>query len=421
MELKKGYKQTEVGVIPSDWEVSTIEELVSKGLIEKPMDGNHGNIHPKGSDFVDSGIPFVMANNVSNGHVDLESCHFIRKEQADNLQKGFSVTGDVLFTHKGTVGNVAIVGEINTPYIMLTPQVTYYRVKNFDAITNSYINQYFLGDTFQKIIKGISGGGTRAYIGITSQRQLPFILPPTKYEQTAIATALSDADALITSLEKLIAKKRNIKQGAMQQLLKPKKGWVVKKLGKILESTQLGGNYPNTDVESDYPLIKMGNLGRGSMDLSKLQYVANNPSENDRLIFGDLLFNTRNTLDLVGKVAIWRNEFPRAYFNSNIMRMRFKPSDVSSNFIMNCIFNSKSTLTQLRSTATGTTSVAAIYTRDLIQIELSLPSLEEQLQAEKVLNEMDTELSALELKLTKFKYIKQGMMQNLLSGKIRLV
>ena len=201
------------------WEVVTIDQLILSGIIEKPLDGNHGDIHPKSSDFVESGIPFVMANNVYNRQIDLENCHYIKKEQADKLQKGFSITGDVLLTHKGTVGNVAIVKKINTEYIMLTPQVTYYRVKNYDSISNAYIEQYFLSDYFQKAIKDVSGGGTRAYVGITAQRKLPFIMPPTLSEQIRIATILSDMDAEIEALETKLEKYRNIKLGMMQNLL----------------------------------------------------------------------------------------------------------------------------------------------------------------------------------------------------------
>ena len=135
--------------------------------------------------------------------------------------------------------------------------------------------------------------------------------------------------------------------------------WEVKKLGEILQSTQLGGNYPNTELETNSPLIKMGNLVRGYIDLSKLEYIMNThkPYNRDKLCYGDVIFNTRNTLDLVGKVAIWRNELPFAFFNSNIMRLKFKEKYVASNFYMNYIFNTKKILSQLRNIATGTTSV----------------------------------------------------------------
>ncbi len=116
--MKPGYKQTNVGVIPEDWADTTVGAMIADGIIEKPLDGNHGNIHPKSGDFVHWGIPFVMANNVQGGRLDLVNCSFIRKQQADSLQKGFSLTGDVLLTHKATIGNTAVVGEIPFPYII---------------------------------------------------------------------------------------------------------------------------------------------------------------------------------------------------------------------------------------------------------------------------------------------------------------
>src|SRR5439155_2547263 len=129
--------------------------------------------------------------------VDLSNCAFIRKEQADSLQKGFSRSGDVLLTHKATIGHTAIVGEIPSEYIMLTPQVTYYRVADRTRLSNFYLRQFFESSPFQSILMSMSGGGTRSYIGITAQLQLPVLLPPIKAEQEAIAEALSDADALI--------------------------------------------------------------------------------------------------------------------------------------------------------------------------------------------------------------------------------
>ena len=195
--------------------------------------------------------------------------------------------------------------------------------------------------------------------------------------------------------------------------------WEVKKLGEILQSTQLGGNYPNTEIETNSPLIKMGNLVRGYIDLSKLEYITNThkPYNRDKLCYGDVIFNTRNTLDLVGKVAIWRNELPFAFFNSNIMRLKFKEKYVDSNFYMNYIFNTKKILSQLRNIATGTTSVAAIYTRDLLTIQISLPSLPEQKAIAKLLSDTDNLMQALEKRIAKKRQIKQGTMQKLLTPK----
>jgi type I restriction enzyme S subunit len=170
--------------------------------------------------------------------------------------------------------------------------------------------------------------------------------------------------------------------------------------------------------------MKMGNINRGIINLSKVEYITEimRPLEKDKLYFGDVLFNTRNTLDLVGKVAIWKNELPVAYYNSNIMRLEFKPSEVSSNFYMNYVFNTRGLLTQLKGIATGTTSVAAIYTRDLLQISIPLPPTKaEQTAIARILSDMDAEIEGLEQKLDKYRMIKQGMMQELLTGKTRVV
>lgn len=188
--------------------------------------------------------------------------------------------------------------------------------------------------------------------------------------------------------------------------------WEVLPLGEILESTQLGGNYQNIELPSNYPLIKMGNLNRGNIDLDKLEYISpsQNALERDRLIRGDVLFNTRNTLELVGKVAIWNDELPRAYFNSNIMRLKFKKEWISSNRFMNYALNTSASLTSLRGLAIGTTSVAAIYNRDLVKLSLAVPSnkLEQQAIAE-ALSDADAMIEGLEALIFKKQQLKQGV------------
>jgi len=134
---------------PTNWYYGTIQNLVDQNIVDKPLDGNHGNIHPKSSDFVESGIPFIMANDIVNEKVKLSKCHFILFLQAEKLQKGFSKPGDVLLTHKGSVGNTAIVPKIDTQYIMLSPQVTYYRVIKKEKINNYYLFQFFQSNKFQ--------------------------------------------------------------------------------------------------------------------------------------------------------------------------------------------------------------------------------------------------------------------------------
>ncbi|MDD4911475.1 MAG: restriction endonuclease subunit S [Sideroxydans sp.] len=198
-----GWQETEVGPIPIEWSLTTVGQLVEEGVIDKPLDGNHGEIHPKGSDFVSEGIPFVMATDINDGKVDLKGCKFITKEQADSLNKGFSNRDDVLLTHKATLGRTAIVGDIKTPYIMLTPQVTYYRVINNKRLSNKFLKYYFDSPVFQDtLVNHGDSGSTRAYVGITAQRELPVILPNDITEQKTIAAVLSSLDDKIDLLHR---------------------------------------------------------------------------------------------------------------------------------------------------------------------------------------------------------------------------
>ena len=175
MGNKTKFKETEIGKIPEDWGILSIKQLISESILDKPLDGNHGNIHPKGSDFVSEGIPFIMASDIANGKVNYQSCKYITKTQADSLKKGFAKKGDVLLTHKATIGRTAVVENIDD-YIMLTPQVTYYRIKSKNRLNRYYLKYYFDYSKFQKLFSSWAGSGsTRAYLGITEQKKLPVI------------------------------------------------------------------------------------------------------------------------------------------------------------------------------------------------------------------------------------------------------
>ena len=174
-----------------EWNTYTVQQLIDMGMIEPPMDGNHGAIHPKASDYVSNGVPFIMANDLVNGKVNYQGCAFITEAQAATLRKGFSKPGDVLLTHKATIGRTAIVSdEYNT--IILTPQVTYYRV--IKGLNRRYLKYYFDSSAFQQLFSNWAGAGsTRAYLGITAQRKLPIIVPPIEI-QDAIADICGSFD-----------------------------------------------------------------------------------------------------------------------------------------------------------------------------------------------------------------------------------
>lgn len=198
--------------------------------------------------------------------------------------------------------------------------------------------------------------------------------------------------------------------------------WEIKPLGEVLTKGRLGGNYPNQLQETTFPLMKMGNIARGRMDTTKVEFIANGvtPEPLHKLRDGDVLFNTRNTLDLVGKVAIWRGELPIAYYNSNLMRLEFDARKVCSTEYANAALNSSRAITILRGLATGTTSVAAIYTRDLLAMPFTTPPLPEQRAIAEALSDVDGLLGALDRLIAKKHDLKQAAMQQLITAQTRL-
>jgi type I restriction enzyme S subunit len=203
MSFNDRKKETPLGKIPNGWKIKKVQELIDEEIISKPKDGNHGGSHPKSSDYVKKGIPFIMANDIINNTVDYNNCKYITKEQADNLRKGFATEGDVLITHKGTIGRTAILDKVKSEYVMLTPQVTYYRVKNKNRLNNVFLKYFFDYYQFQELLRNWSGSGsTRAYLGITAQRKLPVIIP-TLEEQKRIANILYTLDKKIENNNKM--------------------------------------------------------------------------------------------------------------------------------------------------------------------------------------------------------------------------
>ena len=426
--VRPGYKQTEVGVIPEDWTYCSVGNLVADGVIEKPLDGNHGNIHPKSSDYVPDGIPFIMANDFENDHVNLRSCHFIKKEQADKLQKGFAVNGDVLLTHKGTVGNVAILWNITSEYIMLTPQVTYYRVKDKKRLLPIFIKSYFENNNFQSILHNLSGGGTRAYIGIQKQLELPFILPSLP-EQQAIAEALSDTDNLIAGLEKLIAKKQAIKTATMQQLLTGKtrllgfgegKGYKQTELGIVpedWETNQLGSYVDINSGESPsrfsfssegIPYFKVEQLNNDNKYLTTTPYFFRSGKA---IPANSIIFPKRGVSILLNKIRILAND---SFMDTNLMTLT-TANELSAEYLYYYL-NFKGL-----SDVADTTSIPQINNKHIIPFKIPIPTFTEQVVIAAILSDLDSELEALITRLNKTKAIKQGMMQELLTGRTRLI
>jgi type I restriction enzyme, S subunit len=168
--------------------------LEEEGAILEIQDGNHGEKPPKATDYVDNGIPFIMANNIVANTIDIEGAAKLPPALADSLRIGFSKNGDVLLTHKGTIGSTAIV-DCDLPYLMLTPQVTYYRT-DLTKLINRYLMYAFQEPRFQKTMASLAQQATRPYIGITAQRRLKVRWMPID-KQLRIVAQLAPIDDLI--------------------------------------------------------------------------------------------------------------------------------------------------------------------------------------------------------------------------------
>ncbi|MBT9455271.1 MAG: restriction endonuclease subunit S [Burkholderiaceae bacterium] len=176
-DLFAGHLHSVFAKSDNGWTAKTVQQWVTDGVLAKPQDGNHGEIHPTKADYVDRGVPFIMAADLIDGEVDTQGCRFIAEALAQTLRIGFAKPGDVLLSHKGTIGRVAML-ESSDDYVVLTPQVTYYRSLDSSRLFNGFLYYCLLSPAFQLAMGKIAGAGsTRAYIGITRQLDLQIALP----------------------------------------------------------------------------------------------------------------------------------------------------------------------------------------------------------------------------------------------------
>ena len=191
--------------------------------------------------------------------------------------------------------------------------------------------------------------------------------------------------------------------------------WEVVKLGDIIKNTQLGINAKSSVNTKGIPLLKMGNLTKGGFDFEKLENISNNTENINEyyLKFGDFLFNTRNTPELVGKSAVWKWNDSKIIFNNNIMRINFNQNIDS--FFYGFYFASDTGWKQLKKISKGTTSVGAIYNKDLIKLKVPLPPLTEQQKIAAILTSVDNKIEIIDEQIAKTEMLKKGLMQKLLS------
>lgn len=364
MDVKPGYKQTAVGIIPEDWKVKTIAQIAP---LQRGFD-------LPASEVKEGPYPIVYSNGVTNFH------------------NTAMVSGPGIVTGRsGTLGKVHYVD------VDFWPHNTSLWVTRFNGNFPRFIYYLYCHIDF---VRFASGSGVPT-LNRNDAHAFRATLPPTLAEQEAIAEALSDTDALIESLEQLISKKRQIKQGAMQELLTGKKRlpgfseeWRVRQLGEVLTIAHGKSQHAVSDINGIYPILATG----GQIGTAN-KFLYDKPS---------VLIGRKGTIDQPQFM-----ETPFWTVDTLFYSVIHEPNDAKFLFYRFCLIGWKQ-----YNEASGVPSLNA---RTIERIEIKIPKQAEQEAIAIVLSNMDDEISKLENKLDKTRKLKQGMMQELLTGRIRLI
>lgn len=404
MELKKAkYKSTEIGLIPVDWRATELEEVA---LI------------------VGGGTPSTSVNQFWNGQINWftpteigvnkfvhESDRKITDLGLKNSSAQILPKGAILLTTRASIGDLAIITKeacTNQGFQSLIPK-------------NGYDNEflYYSMQTKQKDLITNSSGSTFLEISPKKVKKILIACPPTLHEQKAIATALSDVDSLISSLDKLITKKKAIKQGAMQELLTPKDGWKTRTTQGLCDKLWIGlvTTMTTNYVKNGVPLVRNSDIrvNKFNNDLINLEVGFANKHKSRAFALHDVITVHTGDVGTSAVVPDWLDGAQGfATINSRLKRSIILPHYYSY------YLNSPLLKKQLVEVITGDgRSNLNLY--DFVNLTISYPTLKEQQEIVEILSDMDAEIEALEVKKTKYQDIKQGMMQELLTGKTRLI
>ena len=416
VEVKSEYKQTEVGVIPEAWEVAQIEEL-------KPFvtSGSRG----WAPYYSDRGSLFVRITNLSRDtiYLDLKDSKFVNlpPDASEGIRTQLQ-EHDVLISITADIGIVGYVdSRVPTP-AYINQHIALVR---FDPTKTSgkFVSYYLASEKPQKLFRASTDVGAKAGMSLLKVQKLQLALP-SHPEQRAIAGVLSDVDALIGALDFALVKKRDLKQAAMQQLLTGQKRlpgfrgeWDVKRLGELAEiisgSTPKTGepSYWNGSIKWCTPTDITGCAAKYLVDTDRAISADGLSSCSAQLLpIGSLLLCSRAT---IGEVRIAGCEIcTNQGFKSLVCKL-----GVSNEFLYYKLLTMKS---QMIERAIGSTFLE-ISKKDTASLALSIPEHAEQTAIAEVLSDMDAELAALTQRRDKTRALKQGMMQELLTGRTRLV
>lgn len=419
MAVKPGYKQTEVGVIPEDWEVKCIDQVGSV---------TSGKRLPLGTSLVKNSTPhpYIRVTDMRPGTVSLDEIQFVPEKVFPAIKRYRIYCDDIFISVAGSLG---IVGKV--PKQLDGANLT----ENANRITNitcsqDYLLYVLMSPLIQNTIDSIQTVGAQPKLALTRIRKFSIPIPPSR-EQRAIATALSDMDALLGALERFIAKKRDLKQATMQQLLTGKirlpgfhGEWEFKALGDI--GSTFGGLTGKTKADfgegSGQYVTFMSVISNVVINCDAFERVRISPTESqNRVMKGDLLFNgSSETPEEVALCSVLTEEIPNLFLNSFCFGFRFREAAEADGLFLAYYLRSKSGREMMKSLAQGSTRYN-LSKMALLKSLLRLPRLPEQKAIATVLSDMAAELAALEQRLAKTRALKQGMMQELLTGRTRLV
>jgi type I restriction enzyme S subunit len=417
MEVRPGYKLTEAGVIPNDWEVVPLGALVQS--VEY---GSSAPSKPKGN------VPVLRMGNLQSGMIDWQDLVFTNDPA--EIQRYELHEGDVLFNRTNTidlVGKTSIYeGERKAIFAGYLIRV----VTRADKLDAKYLNFVMNTDLARKhSSKVLSVAVGQANINGQKLRTYPIPLPPTLLEQRAIAAALSDVDLLLGGLDRLIAKKRDLKQAAIQQLLTgrtrlpghgvPWQEMRTAEAGEVLagKALDVGGAGPMR------PYLRTKNVLDGRIETEDVLKMPMTNAEFERfqILPGDVLLNEGQSLELVGRCSMYKGELPLPCAMQNQL-LRFRAYAHTSAAFATLLFRWCQNSGVFAAIATQTTSVAHLGGSRFSDLRLRWPTeLAEQTAIAEVLCDMDAELTALEARRDKTRDLKQAMMQELLTGKTRLM
>ena len=416
MELKPGYKQTEVGVIPEDWTAVTLEAVTTH-----IGDGLHGTpVYTRNADYY-----FINGNNLSHGKIIITpDTQTVDQKEFAQHRKPLS-NRSILMSINGTIGNL---GLFQDQSLVLGKSAAYLNVRT--DVSKLYVYHVLQSSCVrQQFFDGLTGS-TIGNLGLSAIRSTYIPLPLSDSEQASVAKALGDADDLLYSLDQLLIKKRSIKQAAMQELLTGKRRlpgfegeWEVKRLGEI--GSTFGGltgkaksDFGNGDAHYVTFMNVMMNVEVNCECFERVR-VASNESQN-RVLRGDLLFNgSSETPDEVAMCSLLTKDVSDLYLNSFCFGYRLRADAPVSGLFLAYLIRSDVGREVVKSLAQGSTRYN-LSKSALLDAAIQLPNIGEQTAIATVLSDMDDELASLDARLGKARELKQGMMQQLLTGKIRL-